>query len=112
MYHRDHDDSDRNPPVYDPAEKTVTMPEAFTKSYTAWMDAEWWRLQIPEELGGQVVVTNTGLITAGRYAPGSAVQVAVVRSSEPFALPFEIRHDAMTQHRGGQRLDVFDRYGW
>ncbi|MGA9100963.1 acyl-CoA dehydrogenase [Aeromicrobium sp.] len=48
------DDSDRNPPVYDPEAKTVTMPEAFTKSYKAWMDAEWWRLQIPEELGGQV----------------------------------------------------------
>ena len=47
------DDSDRNPPVYDPAEKTVTMPEAFAKSYKAWMDSEWWRLQIPEEMGGQ-----------------------------------------------------------
>jgi len=48
------DDSDRNPPVYDPAEKTVTMGESFSKSYKAWMDAEWWRLQVPEELGGQV----------------------------------------------------------
>ena len=47
------EDSDRNPPVYDPAEKTVTMPEAFAKSYKAWMDSEWWRLQIPEEMGGQ-----------------------------------------------------------
>jgi alkylation response protein AidB-like acyl-CoA dehydrogenase len=48
------DDADRNPPVYDPAEKTVTMNPAFAKSYKAWMDAEWWRLQVPEELGGQV----------------------------------------------------------
>ncbi|MGA8986956.1 acyl-CoA dehydrogenase [Aeromicrobium sp.] len=48
------DDADRNPPVYDPAEKTVTMNPAFAKSYKSWMDAEWWRLQIPEELGGQV----------------------------------------------------------
>ena len=29
------------------------MPKAFVKSYQAWMDAEWWRLQVPEELGGQ-----------------------------------------------------------
>lgn len=29
-------------------------------------------------VAGQVVVTNTGLITAGRYAPGSAVQVATL----------------------------------
>ncbi len=47
------DDSDRNPPVYDPAAKTVVMPDSFKKSYNAWMDAEWWRLQLPEELGGQ-----------------------------------------------------------
>ena len=46
-------DSDRNPPVYDPKTHSVTMPEAFKKSYRAWMDAEWFRLQIPAELGGQ-----------------------------------------------------------
>ncbi len=47
------EDSDRNPPVYDPAEKTVVMPDSFKKSYKTWMDAEWWRLALPEELGGQ-----------------------------------------------------------
>ncbi len=47
------DDSDRNPPIYDPAAKTVVMPDSFKKSYKAWMDAEWWRLALPEELGGQ-----------------------------------------------------------
>jgi alkylation response protein AidB-like acyl-CoA dehydrogenase len=47
------DDADRNPPVYDPDAKTVTMNPAFAASYKAWMDAEWWRIQIPEEMGGQ-----------------------------------------------------------
>ena len=47
------DDADRNPPVYDPAAKTVTMNPAFARSYKAWMDSEWWRLQLPAELGGQ-----------------------------------------------------------
>ena len=47
------DDADRHPPVYDPEAKTVTMNPAFAKSYQAWVDAEWWRIQIPEELGGQ-----------------------------------------------------------
>jgi alkylation response protein AidB-like acyl-CoA dehydrogenase len=47
-------DSDRNPPVYDPAAQTVTMPEGFKKSFQAYMDAEWWRLDLPEELGGTV----------------------------------------------------------
>ncbi|MCW2801518.1 MAG: acyl-CoA dehydrogenase [Aeromicrobium sp.] len=47
------EDSDRHPPIYDPAAKTVVMPDSFKKSYEAWMEAEWWRLQVPEELGGQ-----------------------------------------------------------
>ncbi len=46
------DTSDRVPPVYDPATKTVTMPEDFKKDYKALMDAEWWRLDLPEHLGG------------------------------------------------------------
>jgi alkylation response protein AidB-like acyl-CoA dehydrogenase len=45
-------DADRNPPVYDPATKSVTMPEGFKKSYDALMDSEWWRLDLPEHLGG------------------------------------------------------------
>ncbi|MBU6311351.1 MAG: acyl-CoA dehydrogenase C-terminal domain-containing protein [Actinomycetales bacterium] len=44
--------SDRNPPVYDPATCTVTMPEEFKKSYRALMDSEWWRLDLPEHMGG------------------------------------------------------------
>jgi alkylation response protein AidB-like acyl-CoA dehydrogenase len=47
-------DSDRNPPVFDPAAHSVTMPESFKKSFKAYMDAEWWRLDLPEELGGTV----------------------------------------------------------
>jgi alkylation response protein AidB-like acyl-CoA dehydrogenase len=48
-------DADRNPPVFDPATGTVTMPESFKKSFHAIMDAEWWRLSVPPELGGTVV---------------------------------------------------------
>ena len=47
------EDADRNPPVYDPATHSVTMNKSFAESYQKWMDAEWWRLQVPEELGGQ-----------------------------------------------------------
>jgi alkylation response protein AidB-like acyl-CoA dehydrogenase len=57
------DDADRNPPVYDPSDKTVTMNPAFAKSYKTWMDAEWWRLQVPAELGGQAAPSS--LIWAG-----------------------------------------------
>jgi alkylation response protein AidB-like acyl-CoA dehydrogenase len=45
-------DGDRNPPVFDPATGTVTLPESFKKSYRALEDAEWWRLSVSPELGG------------------------------------------------------------
>ncbi|WP_165987335.1 acyl-CoA dehydrogenase [Streptomyces sp. YIM 98790] len=45
-------EADRNPPVFDPKTGTAPLPEAFKKSYRAYMDAEWWRLGIAEELGG------------------------------------------------------------
>jgi len=45
-------DADRNPPVFDPATGSVRMPEGFKKSFAAFMDAEWYRLDLPPELGG------------------------------------------------------------
>ncbi|WP_327068189.1 acyl-CoA dehydrogenase [Kitasatospora sp. NBC_01250] len=55
-------DTDRNPPVFDPETNTAPIPAAFKKSYDAYMDAEWWRLGIPTEIGGQV--TPSSLIWA------------------------------------------------
>jgi alkylation response protein AidB-like acyl-CoA dehydrogenase len=48
-------DGDRNPPVYDPATFSVAMPASFQKAFHTYMDAEWWRLDVPEELGGTKV---------------------------------------------------------
>ncbi|HEY2075022.1 MAG TPA: acyl-CoA dehydrogenase [Streptosporangiaceae bacterium] len=48
-------DADRNPPVFDPATHSVTIPESFKKSYRAFLDAEWFRLELPPELGGTAV---------------------------------------------------------
>jgi alkylation response protein AidB-like acyl-CoA dehydrogenase len=45
-------DADRNPPVFDPASHSVQMPESFKKSFNAFIDAEWFRLELPPELGG------------------------------------------------------------
>jgi alkylation response protein AidB-like acyl-CoA dehydrogenase len=45
-------DADRNPPVFDPATHSVTLPESFKKSVKALQDGEWFRLDLPEELGG------------------------------------------------------------
>ncbi|HLZ38833.1 MAG TPA: acyl-CoA dehydrogenase [Mycobacteriales bacterium] len=45
-------DADRNPPVFDPEGSTVVIPESFKKSFKTLMDAEWYRMELPEELGG------------------------------------------------------------
>ncbi|MCD6639271.1 MAG: acyl-CoA dehydrogenase [Nocardioides sp.] len=47
-----YEDSDRNPPVFDPKTHTAPVSESFKASYQAWMDAEFWRLQINADLGG------------------------------------------------------------
>ncbi|GAB3439864.1 acyl-CoA dehydrogenase [Streptomonospora sediminis] len=46
------EDADRNPPVFDPATGGVTLPESLKKSYRAYMDAGWYNLDLPQELGG------------------------------------------------------------
>src|SRR6201747_585726 len=45
-------DADRNPPKFDPATGEVKLPESFKKSYQAILDGEWYRLSLPEHLGG------------------------------------------------------------
>ena len=68
-----YEDSDRNPPVFDPQTSTAPIPESFKKSYQAWMDAEWWRLQVFEELGGQAAPSSLiwamGELVLGANAP-------------------------------------------
>jgi alkylation response protein AidB-like acyl-CoA dehydrogenase len=49
-----YEDSDRNPPVFDPATNTAPIAsEAFKKSYQAWMDSGMWAIQTPAAIGGQ-----------------------------------------------------------
>ncbi len=66
-------DSDRNPPVFDPATHTAPVPASFKKSYDTWMAAEYWRLQLPEALGGQPAPSSLnwamGELVLGANAP-------------------------------------------
>jgi alkylation response protein AidB-like acyl-CoA dehydrogenase len=48
------DIGEHEPPTFDPETHTVTLPEAFKKSYYALMDSGAWALELPAELGGQV----------------------------------------------------------
>jgi alkylation response protein AidB-like acyl-CoA dehydrogenase len=44
--------ADRNPPVFDPVTHTAPLPAEFRRSYESFMNAEFWRLDLPAELGG------------------------------------------------------------
>jgi len=48
-------DADRNPPVFDPATHSVRLPRSVSDAYQVLRDGEWWRLGLPEELGGHGV---------------------------------------------------------
>ena len=45
-------DSDRNPPVFDKATGSVSMPASFLASYQAYADGGWDKLDLPAYLGG------------------------------------------------------------
>ncbi|MGJ3510093.1 acyl-CoA dehydrogenase [Enemella sp. A6] len=46
-------DGDRNPPVYNTEDRSVTLPASYQKAFRDYMDAGWWRTEVPEALGGQ-----------------------------------------------------------
>ncbi|WP_019856186.1 acyl-CoA dehydrogenase [Actinopolyspora mortivallis] len=46
------EEGDRNPAHFDPKTHSVTLPEGFKQSYRQVMEGEWWRLGLPDELGG------------------------------------------------------------
>ncbi|MEV0332507.1 acyl-CoA dehydrogenase [Nocardia sp. NPDC050717] len=45
-------ETDRTPPVFDPATHSVRLPEPFKKAVRAWLDAEWPRIAKSEHIGG------------------------------------------------------------
>jgi len=44
--------ADRNPPVFDPGEHTISVPPELAKTVEAIKEAGWWRLGLAEEIGG------------------------------------------------------------
>jgi alkylation response protein AidB-like acyl-CoA dehydrogenase len=44
--------ADRNPPVFDPATHSISVPDELAKTVQAIKEAEWWRLGLSEEIGG------------------------------------------------------------
>jgi len=48
-------EGDRLGTTFNKATGDVTLPESFKKSYRAYMDNEWWRIDAPEEIGGTLI---------------------------------------------------------
>src|SRR2546430_13863354 len=47
-------DGDRNPPIFAPKTRSVSLPESIKRCFQALRQAEFWRLETSQELGGQV----------------------------------------------------------
>ncbi len=77
-------ESDRNPPVFDPATHTAPVSEAFRASYQAWMDAEYWRLQVREEIGGTPAPSSLNW-AIGELVLGANAPVHIYAAGPPFA---------------------------
>jgi alkylation response protein AidB-like acyl-CoA dehydrogenase len=101
-------DSDRTPPVYDPSTRSVTMPAGFAKSFRAYMDAEWWRLDLPEELGGTVAPPSLRWAVA-ELVLGANPAVHMYASGMSFA-HLVYRLGTEEQHKVAQRM-VDGRWG-
>ena len=90
-------ETDRNPPVFDPATNSVVMPEGFKKSYHAHESAEWWRLSLPVELGGTVAPRSVYWATV-ELVLGANPAVHMYNSGPAFAaLMHEIGNDDQKQ---------------
>jgi alkylation response protein AidB-like acyl-CoA dehydrogenase len=100
-------ESDRTPPVFDPETHTAPVPEAFKKSYRAWMDAEYWRLTLPAELGGQPAPSSLNWAIA-EMVLGSNAPVWMYACGPSFA--------AVVNRNGNERDKLIARHivdeGW
>ncbi len=79
-----YEDSDRNPPIFDPQTHTAPIPESFKKSYKTWMDAEYWRLALSEELGGTLAPSTINW-AIGELVLGANAPVHMYAAGAPFA---------------------------
>lgn len=75
---------DREEIIFDPATGEAKLPAAFHKSYRAYMDAEWWRMDAPADLGGTVIPRSLRW-ALGEMVLGSNPGVHLYTSGPAFA---------------------------
>jgi alkylation response protein AidB-like acyl-CoA dehydrogenase len=77
-------EGDRVGAVLDRATGNVTLPESFKKSYKAYVDGEWWRLDAPVELGGMKIPASVRWAIA-EMVLGSNPAIHIYASGYAFA---------------------------
>ncbi len=98
-------EGDRNPPVFDPETHTAPVPEAFRRSYRAYMDAEWWRLGVGEELGGTTAPRSL-IWAAAESVLGSNPAIWMYASGPAFA---QVVHAEGTEEQKNVAQLMIDR---
>ena len=100
-------EGDRIGTTYDPKTFAVTLPEGFKKSYQALWDGEWWRLGLPNHLGG-LGIPPTVQWSAAELILGSNPAVFMYLAGPNFAAVVD-RNGTEEQKRWAQLM--IDR-GW
>ncbi len=77
-------DGDRLGTTFDKTTGSVTLPESFKKSYRAYIDNEWWRLDAPVEIGGMATPASIRWAIAEMIL-GSNPAVHIYASGSSFA---------------------------
>jgi alkylation response protein AidB-like acyl-CoA dehydrogenase len=77
-------DGDRLGVDFNPATGDAKLPESFKKSYRAYMDGEWWRIDAPAELGGTVIPPSIRWAIA-EMVLGSNPSIHIYASGSAFA---------------------------
>ena len=77
-------DGDRLGTTFDKATGSVTVPESFKKSYRAYIDNEWWRLDAPVEIGGMATPASIRWAIA-EMVLGSNPAIHIYASGASFA---------------------------
>ena len=77
-------ESDRLGVDFNPATGDAKLPESFKKSYRAYMDGEWWRIDAPADLGGTVIPPSIRWAIA-EMVLGSNPSIHIYASGTAFA---------------------------
>jgi alkylation response protein AidB-like acyl-CoA dehydrogenase len=88
-------EGDRIGTVFNKETGNITLPESFKKSYKAYVDGEWWRLDAPVELGGMKVPPSVRWAMA-EMVLGSNPAIHIYASGYAFA---QVAHVLGTPHQ-------------